>query len=240
MWATLAAASLSLPTPPLPPPPSPPLSPSPASASPEDSTSDTQIVLIAVIAALLLLAVLFVVLICRQFKVYAQLIDRLRSAGKTREEAKKRLDGYREQAARVSAIVDERAAERWRSAIGQITAVRQIETPPASFRQDNLLAAVLSATSKRYSAPCSERAPLTSALSERKTMMMSQRALSERASVDQEAKRTPKPQAARPSMPAVPEVVNSVERLLNVDLDGDGKIGGDVGPRTSEDETFSA
>ena len=81
------------------------------------------------IAALLLLAVLFVVLICRQFKVYAQLIDRLRSAGKTREEAKKRLDGYREQAARVSAIVDERAAERWRSAIGQITAVKQLEDP---------------------------------------------------------------------------------------------------------------
>ena len=78
---------------------------------------------------MLLLAVLFVVLICRQFKVYTQLIDRLRSAGKTREEAKKRLDGYREQAARVSAIVDERAAERWRSAIGQIKAVKQLEDP---------------------------------------------------------------------------------------------------------------
>ena len=56
-------------------------------------------------------------------------MDRLRSAGKKREEAKKRLDGYREQAARVSAIVDERAAERWRSAIGQIKAVKQLEDP---------------------------------------------------------------------------------------------------------------
>ena len=56
-------------------------------------------------------------------------MDRLRSAGKKREEAKKRLDGYREQAARVSAIVDESAAERWRSAIGQIKAVKQLEDP---------------------------------------------------------------------------------------------------------------